>query len=137
VPENGTIIRLEKDKPKIIDVVPTGRLGYDGTRMIPMQSQLVKDRAKLSFQGIICISVALDKSGKIIKNPLISMMGVTIGGEEQNHLEREMDRSIRQVVHNGYKNTDSLANEIKVAVRRVTNNWIGKKPPVNVHIYSS
>jgi len=137
VPENGTIIRLEKDKPKIIDIVPTGRLGYDGTRMIPMQSQLVKDRAKLSFQGIICISVVLDKSGKIIKNPLISMMGVTIGGEEQNQLERDMDRSIRQVVHNGYKNTDSLANEIKVAVRRVTNNWIGKKPLVNVHIYPS
>lgn len=134
VPENGTIIRLEKDNPRVINQVPVGRLGYDGTRMIPMQSQLVKDRAKLSFQGIIFISVILDKSGQLAKNPLISMIGITIGGEELNHLERDMDRSIRQIVNNGYKNADSLANEIKVAVRRVTNNWIGKKPPVNVHV---
>lgn len=134
VPENGTIVRLEKENPKVIGTVPVGRLGYDGTRMIPMQNQLVKDRTKLSFQGIVCLSVILDKSGQLAKSAQLSMIGLTTGGEEQSHLENDMQRAIRNVINNGYKSTDSLANEIKVAVRRITNNWIGKKPTVNVHI---
>ena len=134
VPENGTIVRLEKENPKIIGTVPVGRLGYDGTRMIPMQSQIVKDRVKLSFQGIVCLSVVLDKAGKLAKPAQMSMMGLTIAGEEQNHIENDLQRAVRNAINNGFKNTDSLANELKVATRRITNNWIGKKPPVNVHI---
>ncbi|WP_032112299.1 ribonuclease J [Candidatus Paracaedibacter symbiosus] len=134
VPENGTIVCLEKDQPQVINSVPVGRLGYDGNRLIPMQSPLVKERSKLSFQGVVFVTLVLDRAGQVAKPPLLSIMGITTGGEEQEHLERDMNRTIRQVINNGYKNTDSLANELKVGIRRICNNWIGKKPPVNVHI---
>lgn len=134
VPENGTIVRLENNHPSIINSVPVGRLGYDGTRMVPMQSPLVKERAKLSFQGVVFVTVILDRVGQLAKSPVLSMAGVTVGGEEQDHLERDMNRVIRQTVHNGYKDVNSLSNELKIAVRRVTNSWIGKKPPVHIHI---
>jgi ribonuclease J len=134
VPENGTIVRLERNNPSIIKSVPVGRLGYDGNRMVPMQSSLIKERAKLSFQGGVFVTLVLDQKRQLAQSPLFSMMGLTLGGEELDHLTKEMNRLIRQVIHNGYKNTDSLSNEIKAVVRRSINSQIGKKPPVNVHI---
>lgn len=134
VPENGTLVRLEEKHPKILEFIPVGRLGYDGNRMIPMQSQVVKERTKLSINGAVFLSFTLNKHNDISKPPLLSMMGITLGGEEQTHLENDIQRTIRHTVNNGFKNIESLEQELKTGIRRVINNWIGKKPPVVIHI---
>lgn len=133
VPENGTVVRLEKNSPAVVTSVPVGRLGYDGHRLVPMQSPLVKERGKLAIQGAIFLTIALDRSGQLAKSPLISLAGVTLLGEEQENVEREINRVIRQVINNGFRNLESLTEEIKIAVRRVTNHWVGKKPLIAVH----
>lgn len=134
VPENGTIVRLEKNNPTVIDTVSVGRLGYDGHRLVPMQSPLIKERGKLAIQGAIFITITLERSGQLTKTPLISLVGVTLLGEEKENLDREINRVVRQVINNGYRDFESLTEELKISVRRVTNHWIGKKPLVAIHL---
>lgn len=137
VPENGSIIRLDIKNPGIIDYVPTGRLGYDGSRMVPMVSTMLSERGKLATNGVVLVSIVLDRNGDLECPPMLSMLGLTVGGEEQEQIERDILRCIRSCVQNGYRDLDTLKEEIRVNIRRVTNNWIGKKAPTEVHILQS
>lgn len=134
VPENGSLIRLDADKPGIIDYVPAGRLGYDGSRMIPMVSTMLSERGKLATNGVVFASIVLDRDGELECEPNLSMLGLTVGGEEQVAMERDIMRCIKSCIHNGYNDLDTLNEEIRVNIRRITNNWIGKKAPTEVHI---
>lgn len=134
VPENGSIIRLDANNPAIIDYVPVGRLGYDGSRMVPMSGPMMAERAKLAVNGAVFVSVALDRSGDLECDPQLSLIGLTIGGEEQEHLERDIIRAVKNCINNGFRDLETLREEIRVHIRRVTNNWIGKKAPTEIHI---
>lgn len=134
IPENGSLIRLDIENPAIIDYVPTGRLGYDGSRMVPLFGSMMGERAKLATSGAVFVSVVLDRSGDLECEPRLSLIGLTVGGEEQEHLERDIVRAVRNCVHNGYRDLETLKEEIRVHIRRVTNNWIGKKAPTEIHI---
>lgn len=134
VPENGTLVRLDRENPAIIDVVPTGRLGYDGNRMVPMISPLVRDRARLGINGSVFVSITLDKAGQLAKVPLTTFLGVCLEGEEMEQVDREVHKAIRQTIHNGYKNGEALKEELRIAIRRTTNTLLGKKPVVEIHI---
>jgi len=134
VPENGSIIRLDANNPAIIDYVPVGRLGYDGSRMVPMSGPMMSERAKLAVNGAVFVSVALDRSGDLECDPQLSLIGLTIGGEEQEHLERDIIRAVKNCINNGFRDLETLREEIRVHIRRVTNNWIGKKAPTEIHI---
>ena len=128
------MIRLDIENPAIIDYVPTGRLGYDGSRMVPLFGSMMGERAKLATSGAVFVSVVLDRSGDLECDPRLSLIGITVGGEEQEHLERDIVRAVRNCVHNGYRDLETLKEEIRVHIRRVTNNWIGKKAPTEIHI---
>jgi ribonuclease J len=134
VPENGSLIRLDEHNPVIMDYVTAGRLGYDGSRMVPMVSTLLSERGKLASNGAIFVSLILDREGGLECEPTLSMLGLTVGGEEQERLERDILRCIKSCVHNGYQNLQTLQEEIRVNIRRATNNWIGKKAPTEIHI---
>ncbi|WP_010297478.1 ribonuclease J [Candidatus Odyssella thessalonicensis] len=134
VPENGTVIQLDEHDPKIIDRIPVGRLGYDGSRMVPMVSPMLSERGKLAVNGAVFVTLALDRHGDIDCKPVVSLLGITIGGQEQEGIERDILRAIKTCVNNSYQDLDTLQEEIRVNIRRVTNNWIGKKALTEVHI---
>lgn len=134
VPENGTIIRLEAENPAIIDMVPVGRLGYDGNRMVPMVDNMIHERARLAVSGALFVTVVLDRSGNISKTPQVGMRGVCLAGEEEEFLDREVHRTIRQTISGDYKDMEDLKEELRVTIRRAVFAFIGKRPSVEVHI---
>jgi ribonuclease J len=134
VPENGTLIQVEADNPRIIDEVPVGQLGLDGTRLVPMINPMIRDRARLAVQGSIFISIAVDKNAILSKTPQITLLGVCSGKEESDRLDREIHKTIRQIINNGFQTLESLKEEIRNSARRVVNQWIGKKPVTEIHI---
>lgn len=134
VPENGTLIRMERDNPAIIDIVPVGRLGFDGTRLVPMINPMLRDRARLAVQGTIFISLVVDKNATLSKTPQVTFVGVCSGGEEEERLDREIHKVVRQTINNGYRTVEGLKEELRNGIRRSVNQWIGKKPLTEIHI---
>lgn len=134
IPENGTLIHLASGQPKIIDKVPTGRFGLDGDRLIPMNSLMLKDRQRLSIQGTIVVTIALDKVGQPARPMHLTMLGVAEPGEEMDVLSRELNKVIRQTLNEGHKNDEARAEALRIIIRRTVNTRLGKKPLTEIHL---
>jgi ribonuclease J len=134
IPENGTLIHLAPGQPKIIDKVPTGRFGFDGDRLVPMNSLMLKDRHRLSIQGTIVVTIALDRAGHPARPIHLTMLGVAEPGEEMDDLSREINRAIRQTLNEGQKDDEVRAEALRIAIRRAVNTHLGKKPLTEVHL---
>ena len=134
IPENGTLIHLASGQPKIIDKVPTGRFGLDGDRLIPMNSLMLKDRQRLSIQGTIVVTIALDRVGQPARPMHLTMLGVAEPGEEMDVLSREINKVIRQTLNEGHKNDEARAEALRIIIRRTVNTRLGKKPLTEIHL---
>jgi ribonuclease J len=134
IPENGSLIHLSAGAPKIIDQVPTGRWGYDGNRLVPMTSLMLRERARLSVQGTVIASIALDKVGQPARPIQLTMMGVTETEEEKEDLTRDVTRAIRQTLNESHKNDEARSEALRIAIRRVVNSRLAKKPLTEVHL---
>ncbi|MGV8948601.1 MAG: ribonuclease J [Candidatus Paracaedibacter sp.] len=134
IPENGTLIHLASGQPRIIDKVPTGRFGLDGDRLIPMNSLMLKDRQRLSIQGTIVVTIALDRVGQPARPMHLTMLGVAEPGEEMDVLSREINRVIRQTLNEDHKNDEARAEALRIIIRRTVNTRLGKKPLTEVHL---
>lgn len=134
IPENGTLIHLATGQPKIIDKVPTGRFGLDGERLVPMDSLMLRDRYRLSVQGTIVVTIALDRAGQPARPIHLTMLGVAEPGEEMDDLSREINRVIRKTLNEEQKNDEARAEALRIVIRRAVNTRLGKKPLTEVHL---
>lgn len=133
VPENGTLIKIDTAHLKVIDIVPTGRWGYDGNRMIPMINPILRDRARLAVNGAIVVVVELDTYGQMKRSPIFSIIGIC-EGEEREAFERDLHKAIREAVVQPAKGNPGIKENIRIAVRRTANHHFAKKPVTEVHL---
>ncbi|MCE3230150.1 MAG: RNA-metabolising metallo-beta-lactamase [Alphaproteobacteria bacterium] len=134
IPENGSLIHLAPGLPKIMDQVPTGRFGLDGNRLVPMNSLMLRDRVRLSVQGTIVVTIALDKKGQPARPIHLTMLGVAEPGEEMDDVSESINRVIRQILNEAQKNDEARLEALRVGIRRVVNSRLGKKPLTEVHL---
>jgi len=134
ITENGSLIQIEAGKSREIDQVQAGRWALDGNRMIPTVSPVLKDRNKISIQGIIVASLSTDSFGQLIRSPQFTILGVTQPGEETQTLSRDLLRVVRDTLMDDFKNDEALLNALKQIIRQTANQRFGKKPVVEVHL---
>src|SRR3546814_19261138 len=63
VGRNGAVIRLAPGEAAIVDDVPSGRLVYDGRRLLSRDSPVLKGRQKLMYNGAVAVTLVLDERG--------------------------------------------------------------------------
>ncbi|MGI9382163.1 MAG: ribonuclease J [Methyloligellaceae bacterium] len=73
---NGVMIRLAPDAADIIDDVPSGRLYKDGRLLVSADGSTVRERRKLSFVGLVAVSVVLDARGDVAADPQVALRGL-------------------------------------------------------------
>ena len=85
--ENGDIVQLYPgEKPKVIDKAPSGRIYVDGNISVGEESQSVKDRKNLSYNGFLEITIIINDIGSMIKKPIISFKGIPNNRENNNFI---------------------------------------------------
>ncbi len=134
VPVNGSAIRLAPGKPEIISHEAHGRLVLDGDVILPSDGATLNARRKLSHAGLIVTSIVLDDRGKLAARPAILASGVPVEEEADEFADECADSVIATVQKVGAKDRRRLADEIKIAVRRVARQWTGKKPIAEVQM---
>jgi ribonuclease J len=73
---NGTMVRLLPEPAGIIDDVPVGRLYRDGAILTSADDGQVRDRRKLSFAGIVAVSLVLTAKGELVADPEVALNGL-------------------------------------------------------------
>jgi ribonuclease J len=133
-PYNGSLISLSSKGASIIGEVSSGRWGLDGKRMIAMDSIILKERHKISIEGIITISLVL-KNGAVNENTIaIEDVGLLEKNSRSDEFYSTLRKKIASFAKYEFDNKDELREEVVTSVKQLVKNKFGKKPKIIVHV---
>jgi len=128
--ENGTIVKISSKDVSIDQQVESGRLYKDGKIIIYDYESPSNERSKISFTGLIVISIVL-QNNKIKSKPKIKMIGLPEFDEEGIKLSDWVNQALDNVISSKNK-SGNLESKIKNAVIRQIREVWGKKPKVEI-----
>jgi len=136
--ENGDIVQLfPGDKPKVNDKAPVGRIFVDGNISVGEESQSIKDRRNISYNGFLEITIIVNKIGSIVKKPIITFKGLPSNGENNNFifaLEDKIQSICKSYSLNNYKQEHNLIEALRTNCRKTVKEKTGKRPYTNVNL---
>ena len=136
---NGEMAQLLPGPARIIDDVPTGRTHIDGRLLVSSVLGPARFRRKLSFAGIIVVTLAMRDNGQIMTDPQVVLDGIPqtdASGYAMDELMLDyIDDTLDSMPRKLRRNDDQVIETLKRSIRRVCmDNW-GKKPVVHVMIH--
>lgn len=139
VPNNGSVICLSADGARIIDHIPTGLLAVEPNRIVSSEHRAISSRRKLQFTGTIHITLVVDEKGLLVDDPQISTMGLIDpddpeDAELENDIIIEIEDALADLDKAAAANDDMVAEQARIAARRLVSDVLGLKPKTSVHI---
>tara|TARA_Y100000590_G_scaffold385784_1_gene458115 strand:- start:4442 stop:6106 length:1665 start_codon:yes stop_codon:yes gene_type:complete len=136
--ENGDVVQLYPgEKPKIIDKAPSGRMYVDGNISVGEDSQSIKDRRNLSYNGFLEITIIVNDIGQIVKKPIISFKGIPNNGENSDfifELEDKIQDICKTFSLKNLRQEESLIEALKTNCKKTIKEKTGKRPYTNVNL---
>ena len=136
VTEDGSVIELNKNSARIATKIPADTLFLDGNSERAAESTVFRDRKQLSTQGVITLSVTLNRHTKRITiEPTAKSLGVFDIKEEKEVLEKAC-KMVQSTLEDEGQHTLDLIN-VESRVRLLFENFVfletKKHPYVMVH----
>ena len=136
--ENGDIVQLYPgDKPKVVDRAPVGRMYVDGKISVGEDSQSVKERIHIAYNGFLEITILINDSGLLVKKPIISFKGISTNGDSTNFvfdLEDKIKSICKTYSLKNHKQEQNLIDALKTNCRKTVKDRTGKKPYTNINL---
>ena len=135
---NGDMVRLAPGLAEIVDEIPHGRYYKDG-EIFGDESEIgVSQRRKLSYVGMVSLSIVLDHQGNVADEIDIELYGlpdVTNDGEEfDDVLYHAANEALVSIPRKRRKDPEIVRNAVKSAVRSKARDLWGKKPVTIVFV---
>jgi len=137
VVENGEVLKLAPGPVEVIDTVETGRLVWEGKRLIPLHGDLLRGRKRALFNGSAVVSLALDEKGNMVSGPKITQQGLLEGDEDLDVLYGIVDdiyAAVEKLSRKDKRDNEVVEEEVRLATRRGFRKIFGKKPITTVHL---
>jgi len=136
VTQNGQMIRLAPGPAEVVDEVPIGKLGLDGKCLRAISSEAVRDRQKMVFSGSALATLVLDRKGKLLATPTVTVRGILDDDKEMAiaGLGENLGRVITNLDSDQRGDDEVVRETARLAIRRSLNASHGKKPLTDVHI---
>jgi len=136
--ENGDIVQLYPGKkPEVVDKAPVGRMYVDGKISVGEDSQSLKERINISYNGFLEITVLINDSGSIVKKPIISFRGIPSNGDSGNFifdLEDKIKKICKTYSLKNKNQEGNLIEALKSNCRKTIKEKTGKRPYTNVNL---
>lgn len=137
---NGTMALLGPGKARVLDKVPAGRLYKDGKLVTEPEAGGVGERRKLSFAGMVSVSLVVSRQGEVVDEPAADLFGLPDLDDRGNDFEDivldAIDGVLDSMPAKRRKDPKQLEESIRRAIRGEVQNIWGKKPVclVRVHV---
>jgi ribonuclease J len=135
---NGRLVRLAPGAPEVLDSVGSGRLYRDGRLLVSHEESGVSERRRLSYSGVVSVSIVLSDSGDVLEDPLVAFVGVAQPNGPAAPLREVVENAVDEALDALPKAKRRDAGLVREAVRRAVRVEIdmawGKKPPTIVHV---
>jgi ribonuclease J len=137
VAPNGSMVRLAPGPAEIIDNVQAGRLARDGTRIVPMDGEGLRERRKMLWNGAAVATVVLDGRGHLALPATLTVHGLDDDKTVAEAHDAAVD-AIKTAVHDlsrtESRDDEQVAEAARRAIRRVYKMRFDKKPVTDVHV---
>lgn len=136
---NGDMVTLFPTPEISPREVRTGQLYLDGDILCTPEESGVRGRRRLSFGGMVVVSLCIGPDGNLRGSPEIFIEGLPKPEEDEESAEAVVDLAIRGIfrsIPKKRKRDHSTVREaLRGAVRNELNAWWGKKPNVTVMVH--
>lgn len=135
---NGDLVRLAPGPVETLAQVPAGRLVVDGPRLLPLDSQVIRDRRRASFNGALLATLVLDRRGRLMADPQVTAPGLidpedADGDELLAEAIAELEAAVTELGR-AATDDDRVRDVACAALRRVVRDRLGKKPVAEIHL---
>jgi ribonuclease J len=138
VPINGEVVALAPGPAAIVDEAPVARLFRDGRLIVPAEEGPVRQRRKLSFVGIVVVSLVLSRRGDILAEPEVTLDGIpaeTAAGKAMADVVLDaVEGTVDSIPGARRRDAETVRDAVRRAVRAAVAEQWGKKPIAKVMV---
>ncbi len=132
--EDGESLFLKDRKVEKYPAIELIRSVVDGTELVTMGSEILRDRRHLSATGLVVAVVVVDqKTGKVVQEPQLLSRGVACEGEAEGLLDEALGVLLDCLDDVGPElctDADWAEEEIRLSLRRFFKRRLDRKPVV-------
>ena len=122
-PRNGDMVRLAPGRAEIIEEVPAGRFYVDAGMVTPENGEALRERRHAAANGVLHISLVLDRKGKLAAGPAMKAIGLP--GDEDYPLADALE-DLADEARNALNQLDGAARSDDEAVRALVSRKVKK-----------
>ena len=111
--ENGEVIEFEGGKLEIKDRIPGNYVFVDGSRVGEIGPSVVREREQLAQDGVMLISLVLDRNGKLHEEPEIISRGFVYKHDDDDIIEQTRQKIVGVVENTKGDLHDELVHTIR------------------------
>ena len=129
---NGDMVQLYPGPAQVLETVPSGRLYLDGEIFTQSDALAVRERRKLSHNGVVFVSIPLDGANRLCGRVEVQMRGIPEHDGDMDLVNWALDAAERALPSSGKVTPARAEEEVGQFIRRELGKRWGKKPMVVV-----
>ena len=137
VGENGAATRLAPGPAKTIDHVPVGRLSAEGKRLVPMDSEVFRERIRTMWNGFAVVTAIIDSDAYLVGDLHVTTNGLVDNDDDDPLIEEvriAVDEALDKLSAKEAAKDSKVEEAIRIATRRTLRAEFDKRPVVKVHL---
>ena len=131
--EDGTGVEVTKTVARVVGRYPAGRILVDGKGVGDIGAVVLRDRQLLAQDGLVCVSLVIDRGGAVVAGPEIASRGFVYVKESEALLD-ELRASILAALGGRDlsipPDREAIGALVRAAVRHFINQRFQRKPVV-------
>jgi ribonuclease J len=104
---------------------------------LPLEGTALRDRRRVTFNGTAVATLVLDRAGRFVAPPAISLIGVVepeVADDAMPGLRDGIERALDELPAGPRRDDETVRDAVRRALRRILNERFGKRSLVEIHL---
>ena len=136
IPDNGAAIRLKSGTANIIGYAPVGLLTPEGGEVVDLQSDHLRSRRRMLWNGTVTATVVLSAAGELLMAPQVSQTGLCPDDQSDDFIA-DAGLAVEDVICQQAApgdNDEVIEEMVRRTVRQMAKGKFKLRPTVHVHV---
>ena len=135
VVQNGDMVRLAGGGAAVVDEVPVGRIAQDGKSLLPLTSDVMRQRRRLGSDGSVVATLVVDRRGWLAAPPQLTLIGLAEPRAEPGAALRDALADAMEGLPAPMRHDDNaMRDTARRVVRREMKERFGKRPLIDIQL---